>query len=204
MGNRNSGLKNFENPFNLDSEESLYWLGYLCADGTIIHSKKLGSYRTSIVSIDEDIIEKFRAFIGSRALYHKRKQGNYSEVYINSRQLTEYLISLGITQKKSKTINPAIPFCAPFLRGVFDGDGHIRKTSRECKLVTSSEKFLERFTEYLDELGVYFKVRIYGSSYYVCIERVKDTLLWLNHIYKDATIFMNRKYQRYVALSSDG
>lgn len=34
MGNTNSGLKHFDIPFN-NSEESNYWLGYICADGTI-------------------------------------------------------------------------------------------------------------------------------------------------------------------------
>ena len=82
MGNANSGMKKYEIPFNLKEEESMYWLGYICADGCITNNIKTRQYRLSLVSIDEDIIEKFKKFLGDRAIYRKRIQRNISEIYL--------------------------------------------------------------------------------------------------------------------------
>jgi DNA-binding transcriptional regulator WhiA len=203
MGNLNSGLKKYEIPFNLEEEESMYWLGYICADGCITNNIKTRQYRLSLVSIDEDIIEKFKNFLGSRAIYRRRKQRNISEIYINSRQLIEYLEKLNITSKKALTLNPNIVFNKHFVRGYFDGDGSVGKTKKDCKFTTGSIYMKNALCSYLDDLSIYYKVRIYKNAYYICIERKEDCFKFLDHIYTNSTVYMNRKYKRCVALLSN-
>lgn len=200
MGNRNSGLKNFKIPFKVGEEMSNYFLGYICADGNI--SKGVGrSYVTSLYSKDLDIIEKFKSFIGDRCKVHHRKSGLY-HAYVSSRQLRDYMISLNIVPKKSLILDPHIEIDRHFLRGYFDGDGSIRnnKGRRECKITTGSKIFKTRICKYLDSLGVYYKVRTWENAHYICIERVEETKKFLNHIYKDSSIYLDRKYKQYVAL----
>ena len=57
MGNKNSGFKQYDIPFT-DSEESYYWLGYICADGTIQYNTKYRVYATRLFSMDKEIIDK--------------------------------------------------------------------------------------------------------------------------------------------------
>ena len=203
MGNKNSGLKKYDIPFNLKEEESMYWLGYICADGCITNNTKTRQYRLSLVSIDEDIIEKFKKFLGDRAIYRRRKQRNISEIYLNSKQLVQYLEKLNITSKKSLTLNPNIEFNRHFLRGFFDGDGSITKNKKECKFTTGSKHMKDKICTYLNDINIYYKVRKYKNAYYICIERKKECLKFLDHIYINSTVFMERKYKQCVALLSN-
>lgn len=203
MGSKKSGIKKYEIPFKLYEEESMYWLGYICADGCITDNTITRQYRLSLVSIDEDIISKFKNFIGERAVYRRRKQRNISEIYVNSIQLIQYLKTLNILSKKALDINPNFGFDRHFIRGYFDGDGSIRKDRKECKFTTGSVFMKNKICNYLDKINVYYKVRIYGNAYYINIERAEDCLNFLDHIYTNTTIFMDRKYKRSVALLSN-
>lgn len=203
MGNKNSGVKNYKIPFT-DSEESLYWLGYICADGNIQHSTKHRVYKLSLFSIDKEIIDKFILFMGNRCNYHLRKQNGVHEGYVNSRQLTSFLIeNYNITPNKGLTLNPNIKIDRHFLRGYFDGDGSIRKNRKECKITCGSILFVKKITEYLDKLKIYYKVRQKNNAYDICIERAKESEKFLNHIYLNSNIYLERKYKQFVALYSN-
>lgn len=200
MGNKNSGLRNYEIPFK-DDEESTYWLGYLCADGSIQHNTTYRVYKVSLFSKDKEIIDKFMEFMGERCNYHLRKQNGIHEAYINSRQLTSYLIdTYNITPNKGLTLNPNITINRHFLRGLFDGDGSIRKNRKECKITSGSKVFVDRISKHLKELNVYHTIRSKGNAYDICIERAKDNKAFLTYLYEGSNIYLDRKYKQYVAL----
>lgn len=204
MGNSNSGLKPFKSPFKIGEEESEYWLGYLCADGNIQYSKKYRIYKVSLFSKDKEIIDKFIQFIGPRCRYHKRKQNGIHEAYIFSRDLCEELINkYNIVPKKSLILNPNLPQNNHVIRGYFDGDGSIRKNKKECKLTTGSEKFKNFICDYLDWLGIYYVIRKKGNAFDICLERKKECIDFLTILYKDSKIHLKRKFEQFVALTSD-
>lgn len=194
------GLKNYEIPFKLDEEESQYWLGYICADGNVQYSKKHRVYKVALFSMDKEIIDKFIEFMGGRCHYHLRKQNGIHEAYINSKQLCEYLIELNITPNKGLTLNPNLPLTKDFLRGFFDGDGSIRKDRKECKFTCGSKIFVRRICKILDDLDIFYKVRAKGNAEDICIERSASCETMLNYMYKDSSVYLERKYLQYVAL----
>lgn len=204
MGNKNSGYVPYEIPFNLNEEISNYWLGYLCADGNVQYSTKHRVYKTSLFSKDMDIIHKFMNFMGTRCKYHLRKQNGIHEAYVSSRDLCEYLISLNIIPNKSLELDPSIELNKDFVRGYFDGDGCIRSRGVEVKITTGSKVFVDRLKEYISTLGIYSTIRTKGNAYDLCIERKTEAIKFLQHIYTDSTIFLDRKYSKFVALTSNG
>lgn len=194
------GLKNYIIPFNVNEKESQYWLGYICADGNIQYSKKHRVYKVSLFSKDKEIIDKFMLFMGNRCRYHLRKQNNIHEAYINSKQLCEYLIELNIGPNKGLILNPNIELTSDFLRGHFDGDGSIRKGKRECKITCGSEVFVKRISKKLNELGIYYTIRVKGNAQDICIERAESCKTLLHFLYQNSNLHLKRKYLQYVAL----
>jgi intein/homing endonuclease len=194
------GLKNFEIPFDLNDPISQYWLGYICADGNIQYNKIYRVYGVALFSKDQEIIIKFGEFMGDRCKYHFRKQNNIYEAKVNSKQLCEYMISLNITPNKGLTLNPNLEITRDFLRGYFDGDGSIRKDRAEGKITCGSKIFIDRICKLLTQLKIYYKIREKGNAYDICMERKLDFLKFLDFIYKDSSIYLDRKYKQYVAL----
>ena len=203
MGNKNSGYVPYKIPFNLDEESSNYWLGYLCADGNVQYSTKYRVYKASLFSKDRDIVDKFMLFMGTRCKYHLRKQNGIHEAYVSSRDLCEYLISLNIIPNKSLELNPNIKLNRDFIRGYFDGDGCIRSKGVEIKITTGSKVFVNKLKKYIDVLGIYSIIRTKGNTYDLCMERKADAIKFLQHIYTNSTIFLDRKYSKFVALTSN-
>jgi len=194
------GLKNYIIPFNVKEKESQYWLGYICADGNIQYSQKHRVYKTSLFSKDKEIIEKFIQFMGPRCHYHLRKQNGIHEAYVNSKQLCDYLIELNIGPNKGLILNPNIELTSDFLRGHFDGDGSIGKNRKECKITCGSKIFVQKISKKLDELEVYYKIRIKGNAQDICIERADSCEKLLHFLYHNSTLHLERKYLQYVAL----
>ncbi len=200
MGNKNSGLKQFLNPFT-DSEESMYWLGYICADGNIQYNVNYRVYAVRLFSKDKEIIDKFISFIGDRCKYHFRSKENLHSASINSRTLCEYFINIyNIVPKKGLKLNPNISINNHFLRGYFDGDGSIRKNKKECKITSGSKVFVDKISEKLSEINVFHKIRKKENAYDICIERALHCEKFLHYLYKNSNIYLERKYQQYVAL----
>ena len=83
------------NPFT-DSEESWYWIGYICADGNL-SSKK---YNISIVSKDVEHLLKYKKFINADITEYYRKTGELILTFGN-KEIYKYLLSLNITPKIS-------------------------------------------------------------------------------------------------------
>lgn len=205
MGNKNSGLKNYKIPFNLEEEESQYWIGYICADGNIQYSSKNRNYTMKIASIDIDIINKARMFFGDRCLYHFQKSNNIHIAYVNSRQLCEYLINLNIIPNKSLVLDPYIKITSAFIRGYFDGDGSLRWESsrKSCKITCGSEIFIKRIQDFTSSIGIYSSLNKWNNAYYLHFGRKEECKKFLHYIYDNATIYLDRKYNLFVALVSN-
>src|SRR5687768_10342270 len=104
FGGKGSSTRKFieVNPFSANDEESWYWLGYIAADGCI--TKKVNGI--TLISKDREHLEKYRAFLQKHAekdcfIKLKYQHSGCYTVSFSNKITKDYLISLGITPKKS-------------------------------------------------------------------------------------------------------
>jgi hypothetical protein len=196
-----------ENVFNnIDTEEKAYWLGFLYADGAM--NKKQSSLELSLQVTDSSHIEKFIKFLECDRTV--KKDSFRCRFSASSKILYNDLNRLGCTFKKSFTIQfPQLPYVLirHFIRGYFDGDGSItraRKTDSSytsISLCSGSSVFIKSIiSEFNKHTNSHCKQQGYKPNnaevYVICLQ---NTLCkkFLNWLYEDSVIYLERKYDRY-------
>lgn len=205
----------------IDTPEKAYILGFFYADGSNNISKQTVSM--SLQEEDKNVLEQIRLNIGSeRPLefldYSNKHDFGYSyknqyRLLIFSKCICNQLNNLGMTPNKSLTLefpnwlNPEL--YSHFIRGYFDGDGsycaYYTKSQKFQPLLTftSTESFCKKIQEILiDKLdipggNIYDASCNNGITKVLSISgaiQVKKILDWL---YKDSTIFLQRKFDKY-------
>ena len=194
----------------IDTEDKAYFLGLLFADGNVY--MKRNRVQITLANEDSYILDKFNQCINSSAkLYLDRKI--YSKLILDSKPLCQALIKLGCVERKSLTLDFPSEEQVPkhllhhFIRGYFDGDGHISKDKKLVKPyyhinITSSESFIKTLRSILiskdiDLAGVYKRYKDKEVSAYTMYVKSKSVEAFTNYIYKDATIFLERKHKVY-------
>lgn len=210
--------KNFFNA--IDTEEKAYILGFLYADGNNNLDKE--QVTLSLEEQDRTILDKMNYLLKyNRPLsfkdYSQKKDFGYTYknqycLSIYNKQICSVLNLRGMFPNKSlilefpKWLNPTL--YKHFIRGYFDGDGsiyqrHFDNRTSVVVTITSTQKFCEAIS---DICAKYLKINsgIYDASCHNGVTKVfqlsgnnvcKKFLDWL---YEDATIFLDRKYQRYI------
>lgn len=190
------------NPFSDLTKDSVhYWLGYMAADGCV-HTK---SNRIDIVSCkDPTHLENYCKFLNHKVSIQKHKD-NRKEDYWNycvsfcNKEVKNYLIELGLTPNKSKTIKMNIPLSFAFLRGVFDGDGCVSKSSKNSiswGITTASKEFAIQINNFLREN--YIVSSITGDSQYLVRVGGKENLSRLyKYLYYRSEYFLQRKQEEF-------
>lgn len=144
------------NPFaDLSNPEVNYWLGLLAADGHVLDE---GVVKLS--SIDIDILEKFATFTGcGKPVYG---QGRVWTCGFMNKEVAEYLSILGITPRKSLTLDMQIPLTTDFVRGYWDGNGN----QDQASICTGSLLFANQLVDFLKSFDIETKTRIRKASTY--------------------------------------
>ena len=200
MRNTENYIKNRENPFECLSDEARYWIGYLFADGHFVYDSR--HYSISLFSKDEEIMIKFKDFIGERAHLYRRPTGIYQVIY-NSKPVTKWFIeTFGVTSRKAATLDPTIELDWDLVHGYFDGDGCIRLTNphKEAKFTTGSLIWANRLKAFLEKYGIESTITQKGNAYDVNIYKVASVALLYSYMYAHNTSRLEYKYQRFVAL----
>ena len=125
------------------------------------------------------------------------------------------LLKYNFVEHKTNVLNPPNikllnGFVSDFIRGYFDGNGSIAHTNTEknnsyaFKLVSTKE-FLDFVNNYIKEkLGFsankYYKRRDYQEVMSLEFGGNLKTQKVLDLLYKDANIYLERKYNRYIDL----
>lgn len=194
----------------IDSEEKAYWLGFLYADGYI--SKRDNAVELSLQLTDYEHLEKFMKFL-KRANTVKTDSFRCRLSFTN-KHIHNQLINLGCTTQKSLTLTfpnkDIIPkhLLKDFVRGYVDGDGCIyifqRKTAKIALPgfnILGTEAFLKSLQKEMNwrRNKIYKKLgqearTINYAGYYV--------IEMLDALYKDSTIYLNRKYEKYLKLQN--
>jgi intein/homing endonuclease len=204
-------------PINKDffqkwTQEMAYILGFIAADGNI--SKHGRAHMIQLASDDKDIIYKIRKAIKSKAsiLQRKRCNGKISyQLRFSDQTIFNDLLRLNITTRKSQNITPPeIPskYVRHYLRGFFDGDGTVYST-KKAPLVTTwytaSEPMAKFIFSHITKVCPEFKGRILitptptGTSKYYSITLCKrDSRIMFQYLYKNASIYLDRKYKKYL------
>ena len=200
MRNLENYIKNRENPFECMSPEAKYWIGYLFADGHFVYEDR--HYSISLFSKDEDILMKFKEFIGDKAKFYRRPTGICQVIY-NSKPVTKWFIdTFNVSNRKAFTLNPTIELDWDVVHGYFDGDGCIRLQNphKEAKFTTGSLVWAQRLQEFLSKYEIESTIKQKESAYDVNIYKASSVALLFANMYASNTSRLEYKYQRFVAL----
>ncbi len=117
-----------EDIFDIITEESAYWIGFLLADGNVYHPpKRSKQLNLGLAERDWEHLEKFKKFIGSNKSLYYNKGGVFISFYSN--RIVEKLSEYGIVLRKSKIakVPEILKNNRHFWRGMIDGDGWVGK-----------------------------------------------------------------------------
>lgn len=182
---------------DITTEYKAYFLGFIYADGYIQTNNRALEFH--INKKDKYILEILRQELDSKANFIKSSTPNCTKMSFSSQELVNNLKKYNIVQCKSKLLYmPKLckEMMPHFIRGYFDGDGHINK--RQAALVISSKKMYEDFQDLmLNVFGQEVYHQFINNSYYRLQfnRRDADIIKW---IYKDASIYLDRKYNVYL------
>lgn len=182
---------------NIDSEEKAYILGLFIADGYM-------NQKTAFIALskrDVDILEKTKSALKSEAPFSvKKKTGNQQDLLvlcICSKKLVGDLNLLGVKQNKTFSIEyPSIPESLDrhFIRGLYDGDGHIGEgqfvlTGGSSSLLKTVQQKIQKNTQQ------FLSISENNNNYRLCgYKKDHSVLKWL---YEDNRISLNRKNESY-------
>lgn len=189
----------------IDTEEKAYWLGFFYADS--YNNEKLGRLVIELQERDMEHLQKCAKFFGHpRAPFIQHKNGGRYSAYrleLNSKHLTKSLASKGCHQTKS--FNITFPSWLPhnlirhFVRGYFDGDGCIYVHQDQLGIqMVSTKEMLFVIQVLLTEIGVNSHIshpeRYTNNTYRIDSGGSRQVKRFLDWIYKDATVYLDRKY----------
>lgn len=201
-----------ENYFDtIDTPNKAYILGLLYSDGCNYppqHRVKL-----ELQEADKRILEQISVEIQSNKPLAfnnlSKKNANWSNTYrldITNKYISDRLVELGMVQNKSLILEfPSwldVSMYAPFLRGYFDGDGHIEWNKTKFITIVGTSQFCQYVKTFcIDELGINCTIRNTADEnsntklLYIC--RKDNIKKFLDFIYNNATLYIERKYNVY-------
>jgi len=219
----NSRVHNVYHGFftKIDTEEKAYWLGFIYADGYIT---KRGNYvGLALAQRDKSHLEKLVRTLQTDYTIKEYKvtngygKGNtFCRLILCSEIMKTDLVSKGVLINKSlKLIFPSfqivpVELIRHFIRGYFDGDGSLSHYGPNNKnhftiKICGTYEFLSNLKSCLRdalELGglgsICKSTNNNKNNYYLTIGGNIQVTAVLNHLYKNATIYLERKYFRYL------
>ena len=215
----------------IDTEEKAYWLGFILADGNIYKSEKTNSGCINIELQYGDInhLRKFNKSLDgnyniidrwrSCSLSNSDKMNHSCQIRIFSIIMYDSLEKFGLVGNKTYTVSfPKIPeeLYRHLLRGYFDADGRFGLSNSRLwvSFITASKNLNDDIIKYIRSKDIciheYSYLNEYGNIMYVPeITSNDNKMKFLDFIYKDASIYLDRKYKKYLKAkekydSSDG
>lgn len=209
-----------ENYFEkIDTEAKAYFLGLLYADG--YNNEKKGLIALGLISEDREILEKFNKEIDSNRpiMNISLKKGRpQNRLVISNKKMSSDLSKLGCFQAKSLTLKfpteKQVPkeFIKEFIRGYMDGDGSFGKYKekkngriRACFCIVSTIVFCKKIQKITNNMGIRTYLQKRHKERDTTTIQLKssgkiNTMLFLDWLYKDATIYLKRKYDKYLKI----
>lgn len=201
----------------IDTEEKAYWLGFIYADGYLVSTRN--TIGIELKDTDGDHLEKFKKSIsGEMEVKYYNKNSTYGpqrvcQYQINSKHMKEILLSYYTSI--DKTFNGTFPklsnkeLIPHLIRGFFDGDGCLTGSPKDKGYLFKPElNFIgtKETLEYIEKISGFkwtWSQRITDTNknnYQINCGRVNDCLNFLDYMYSNATIYLDRKYNKYQEL----
>lgn len=214
--NRHNALKFDNTVFDcIDTEEKAYWLGFLYADGNV--SSTINNIEVSLSIVDLDHLEKYRKFLKNSSevkvgkITLNGKEFQRCRLSVTNKYFKNRLIELGCIPNKSLKLSfPQGIFTEDslkyhFIRGYVDGDGCISfsRTGRLILNMVGTKEFLSEILAIFPEFSELEKdSRWKHNTFYIrCWGEKAEKVL--TKLYKNANIYLQRKYDRLAVLSSN-
>lgn len=208
---------NFDHEFFkvIDTEEKAYWLGFISSDGTVFKTKERG-YLLRIELNEKDInhLEKFKVAIKSEHHIYNRKHRdkrfgrvhNSVEFKITSAELYNDLKRLGIkTVEQFKFVPPGL--LNHFIRGLIDGDGsfgfNYKNKNPYLGFVDEDYGLVKQVSMALEHVGgsrTHKILKASRNSWVLHITGTYQVSKILDWIYKNSSVYLERKYLNYIWL----
>lgn len=203
-----------ENYFdNIDNERKAYWLGFLYADGSVCGSARKEHISFVLQERDKYIIEEFAKDIQSNhpiTFLPKKKEShqNHNGIYIYSTYLCKSLTKQGCYANKTYTLKFPTEEQVPsdlihhFIRGMWDGDGHVSFYLNNGKMITHN-KLVGTIDICLHIQCILVKNNIdcfvqwdkrTNKQIREIIVKQNSLIKFKQFLYKDATFYLKRKY----------
>ena len=212
-----SFIKCNRNFFNEYTKESVYWAGFILADGNL--RKNRNSLQIKLSKIDKDHLYKFLKVISCDENWRVKEYNNVEHPCVSlTISLDEFKKDLfknfDIEPKKTltATISNKIPnnMLNHFIRGYMDGDGSISKSRVPNVSFVGTESVLGTIRSYFkDELNIILKskndvppINNINNGIGVISYSGKNAKFILDELYSDITdtTILSRKYEKYQLL----
>lgn len=205
----------------IDTEEKAYWLGFMYADGYV---SSAGVYNHGTVGIslnlcDYEHLEKFKKSMNATYPIKTYKSKNsynssceYCRLLIHNQKLYNDAIKQGIVEHKTNILTqPKITnenLVKDFIRGYFDGDGCVSKNTKRNTYaikILGTEDILNYIKEFIHKNNIAQIKRYYKRKNSQTVSSLEfagnnQTKRFLDIIYNKSTIYLDRKYKRYIEL----
>lgn len=193
---------------SINSEESAYWLGWMYSDG----NNTGRSIRIQIT--DLDILEKLKGIIqynGPLLVSQPRKPHHLTQYCLSiwDRNFSNRLTELGCPPNKTFKIRfpdeTIIPLCLihHFIRSYFDGDGSVGifgKRKKPAVQIVGTAHLLEGIIKVV-QTGTHYMYRRFPErnkdNWTLQIMSKGEIKRFMDFIYKDATIYLQRKHDKF-------
>lgn len=187
----------------INTQEKAYVLGWIYSDGNIMPQ---GKFRITLHEKDREILEKIKEILKYEGVIYDFTKKQQVELCINRKSMIDDLAKLGCYPNKVMTLKLPGEDQVPeelfhhFLRGYFDGDGSLRVVNNSLKYVNvvGSYEFIYGLSEKLPfQHNIYQRYKDrpqHLSSHQMFFNRQTESKAFLNYIYKDANIYLQRKF----------
>lgn len=198
----------------IDNEHKAYWLGLLFADGFIVNSGHCkNTVGISLKYSDRYLLEVLKKDLGSSYEIHDYYSTGYSNTFYSkfsfvSSRIYSKFVDLGFKNKSSVGVLPVsfVPdyLVNHFIRGYFDGNGSLKKACGSHLFSLSFCGTLETIKIIKNILGkdnLKISCRFpdrNDKNYSVDICGDKEVYRICSWMYKDSTVFLKRKYNRFL------
>lgn len=176
--------------FSSFTEESMYWLGFLWADGYVKYEGRFNIIDLECVDLEH--MEKFKSFIGADNIkIRNRKKSICYRVSVTSNKICEDLYFYGFNLKDKRISLPNIPeeYMIHFIRGYFDGDGHISNNGSVD--ISGRLEFMENIYNYIK---LFHRKEKHSTNSLRIYTNIENGYKFLELIYNNASVYLNRKY----------
>lgn len=204
----------------INTEKKAYFLGFILGDG--YHHEKSNTLTIELQKDDIDILEKFNKELKLEKPIFIRKDRESAIISVQSTILSNDLIKLECRQAKSFNMDLPINRVPQSLlrhlcRGLYDADGsfslNIKSGKRKDSLVFQSclvvsEACCKTIGEIIKkELNIYYHIcppnkKIINNIRNLNVWGIERTTKLIDWLYSDATIYLDRKYQKYIKIKN--